>query len=78
MNHSQIVSFIWDVADVIRDTLKRGKDQDVILSLTVLRRLDCVLVPNKPQVLAVQATLLWSFKTRLNSFIFTKELLNGS
>ena len=24
MNHSQIVSFIWGVADLIRDTLKRG------------------------------------------------------
>jgi hypothetical protein len=23
MNHSQIVSFIWDVADLIRDTSKR-------------------------------------------------------
>ena len=31
MNHSQIVSFIWGVADLIRDTFKRGKYQDVIL-----------------------------------------------
>ena len=55
MNHSQIVSFIWGVADLIRDTFKRGKYQDVILPLTVLRRLDCVLAPTKRQVLAVQA-----------------------
>ncbi len=55
MNHSQIVSFIWGVADLIRDTFKRGKYQDVILPLTVLRRLDCVLAPTKPEVLAVQA-----------------------
>ena len=55
MNHSQIVSFIWGVADLIRDTLKRGKYQDVILPLTVLRRLDCVLAPTKRKVLAVQA-----------------------
>ena len=41
MNHSQIVSFLWGVADLIRDTFKRGKYQDVILPLTVLRRLDC-------------------------------------
>ena len=47
MNHSQIVSFIWGVADLIRDTFKRGKYQDVILPLTVLRRLDCVLAPTK-------------------------------
>jgi type I restriction enzyme M protein len=43
MNHGEIVSFIWGVADLIRDTFKRGKYQDVILPLTVLRRLDCVL-----------------------------------
>ena len=63
MNHSQIVSFIWGVADLIRDTFKRGKYQDVILPLTVLRRLDCVLAPNKRKVLAVQAR----FKGRLDN-----------
>ena len=56
MNHSQIVSFIWGVADLIRDTFKRGKYQDVMLPLTVLRRLDCVLAPTKAKVLRVQAT----------------------
>ena len=55
MNHSQIVSFIWGVADLIRDTFKRGKYQDVILPLTVLRRLDSVLAGTKPKVLEVQA-----------------------
>jgi hypothetical protein len=44
MNHGEIVSFIWGVADLIRDTFKHGKYQDVILPLTVLRRLDCVLL----------------------------------
>jgi type I restriction enzyme M protein len=57
MNHSEIVSFIWGVADLIRDTLKRGKYQDVILPLTVLRRLDCVLARTKDKVLAKQAEL---------------------
>ena len=28
MNHSEIASFIWGVADLIRDTFKRGKYQD--------------------------------------------------
>lgn len=55
MNHSEIVSFLWGVADLIRDTFKRGKYQDVILPLTVLRRLDCVLAPTKPNVLETQA-----------------------
>ncbi len=50
-NHSDKVSFIWSVADLIRDTFKRSKYQDVILPLTVLRRIDCVLQPTKPRVL---------------------------
>src|SRR5438876_1353581 len=57
MNHSEIVSFLWGVADLIRDTFKRGKYQDVILPLTVLRRLDCVLTPTKAKVLETQAKL---------------------
>ena len=57
MNHSEIVSFLWGVADLIRDTFKRGKYQDVILPLTVLRRLDCVLAATKQKVLGRQAEL---------------------
>lgn len=55
MNHSEIVSLLWGVADLVRDTFKRGKYQDIILPLTVLRRLDCVLANNKDKVLAKQA-----------------------
>src|SRR5437588_3337842 len=57
MNHSEIVSLLWGVADLIRDTFKRGKYQDVILPVTVLRRLDCVVGPTKDKVLAKQAEL---------------------
>ena len=57
MNHSEITSFLWGVADLIRDSFKRGKYQDVILPLTVLRRLDCVLAPTKEAVLRRQAEL---------------------
>src|SRR5260370_41491569 len=57
MNHSEIVSFLWGVADLIRDTFRRGRYQDVILPLTVLRRLDCVLADTKEKVLARQAEL---------------------
>jgi len=57
LNHSEIVSFLWGVADLIRDTFRRGKYQDVILPLTVLRRLDCVLAPKKEKVLAKLAEL---------------------
>ena len=54
MNHSEIVSFIWSVANLIRGPIRRGKYQDVILPLTVLRRLDCVLAPTKAAVLERQ------------------------
>jgi len=56
-NHGEIVNFIWSVADLIRDSFKRGKYQDVILPLTVLRRIDCVLSPTKKQVLETNARL---------------------
>ncbi len=55
MKHGEIVSFLWDVANLIRDTFKRGKYQDVILPLTVLRRLDCVLAEKKQAVLETEA-----------------------
>lgn len=51
-NFSEKSNFLWSVADLIRDDFKRGKYQDVILPLTVLRRIDSVLEPTKDQVLA--------------------------
>jgi len=55
MNHGEIVSFIWSVADLIRDTFRRGRYQDVILPFTVLRRIDCVLSSTKEKVLKTNA-----------------------
>ncbi len=54
-NFGQIASFIWGTADLIRDVFKRGKYQDVILPLTVLRRIDCVLKPTRQKVLDASA-----------------------
>src|SRR5437870_3468153 len=51
MSYSEIVSFLWGIADLIRDSFRRGEYQNVILPLTVLRRLDCVLAPTKERVL---------------------------
>ncbi len=51
------VTFLWSVADLIRDHVKRGKYQDVILPLTVLRRIDCVLEPTREDVRATNAEL---------------------
>ncbi|BCX81987.1 type I restriction enzyme M protein [Methylomarinovum caldicuralii] len=56
--HSRIVSFIWGIADdVLRDVYVRGKYRDVILPMTVIRRLDALLEPTKPAVLAMKQQL---------------------
>ena len=47
-----ISSFIWNTADsLLRDLYVRGKYRDVILPMTVIRRLDAVLEPTKDAVL---------------------------
>jgi type I restriction enzyme M protein len=46
------VSFIWSVADLLRGPYRPNQYKDVMLPLTVLRRLDCVLEPSKDKVLA--------------------------
>ena len=53
-----IANFIWGIADdVLRDLYVRGKYRDVILPMTVLRRLDAVLEPTKQAVLDMKARL---------------------
>ncbi len=56
--HNSIVSFIWGIADdCLRDVYVRGKYRDVILPMTVIRRLDAVLEDSKQQVLDMKAKL---------------------
>ena len=53
-----LTNFIWNIADdVLRDVYVRGKYRDVILPMTVLRRLDAVLEPTKQAVLEMKAAL---------------------
>ena len=53
-----ISSFIWGIADdVLRDVYVRGKYRDVILPMTVIRRLDAVLEPTKDDVLRMKEQL---------------------
>ena len=53
-----IANFIWGIADdVLRDLYVRGKYRDVILPMTVLRRLDSLLEPSKPAVLEMKTSL---------------------
>lgn len=53
--HNAIVSFIWGIADdCLRDVYVRGKYRDVILPMTVIRRLDAMLEDTKPAVLEMK------------------------
>ena len=54
--HNQIVSFIWGIADdCLRDVYVRGKYRDVILPMTVIRRLDAAGITNQTEALCVAA-----------------------
>lgn len=53
-----ITGFIWNIADdVLRDVYTRGKYRDVILPMTVIRRLDAVLESTKEDVLKLDKQL---------------------
>ena len=52
MNQSEISSFIWGTADLLRGSFKAHEYGDIILPFTVMRRLDIVLEPTKQEVLA--------------------------
>ena len=56
--YNSIVSFIWGIADdCLRDVYVRGKYRDVILPMTVIRRLDAMLEETKPAVLTMKKQL---------------------
>ena len=58
MSTLNISGFIWGIADdVLRDVYVRGKYRDVILPMTVIRRLDAVLEPTKDEVRAAKERL---------------------
>ena len=58
MTTLNISSFIWGIADdILRDVYVRGKYRDVILPMTVIRRLDAVLEPSKDEVRATKERL---------------------
>ena len=57
-NMNWISNYIWGITDdVLRDLYVRGKYRDVILPMTVLRRLDAVLEDSKQSVLDMKKTL---------------------
>ena len=79
MDQSQlnwITDFIWNIADdVLRDVFVRSKYRDVILPMTVLRRLDAVLEPrsNTMKMGIWKDDLADSLKTAEQIFCFTRD-----
>ena len=47
----KIVTFLWDIAKLLRDACKKSENQNFILPFTVLRRLDYALKDTKQKVL---------------------------
>lgn len=49
--YSQLASFIWAVADLLRGDFKQSQYGRIVLPFTLLRRMECVLAPTKEAVL---------------------------
>jgi len=47
---SSEVNFIWSIANKLRGPYKSDKYKDVIIPMTILRRFECALAPNKQAV----------------------------
>jgi hypothetical protein len=51
-SHSKLAAFIWSVADLLRGDFKQSQYGRIILSFSLLRRLESVLEPSKAAALA--------------------------
>jgi len=47
---STLGSFIWSIADQLRGPYRPNQYGNVILPLTILRRLDCIIEPDRETV----------------------------
>ncbi|MFA6961949.1 MAG: type I restriction-modification system subunit M N-terminal domain-containing protein [Opitutaceae bacterium] len=49
---NNLAAYSWSIADLLRGDFKQSQYGRIILPFTLLRRLECVLAPTKPKVLA--------------------------
>ena len=49
---NNLAAYSWSLADLLRGDFKQSQYGRIILPFTLLRRLECVLAPTKPKVLA--------------------------
>ena len=64
VNHQNLSSFIWSVADLLRGDYRQSDYGKVILPFTVLRRLDCVLERTKAKGNAIPYDIIEISKLR--------------
>lgn len=69
-NFSDKANFIWSVAELIRGPYRPNQYKDVMLPLTVLRRLDCVLESTKEEVLSKTQELSGSIVKNVDPILF--------
>ncbi|WP_425059182.1 hypothetical protein SCACP_38570 [Sporomusa carbonis] len=51
MEHQNLASFIWSVADLLRGDFRQSEYGRIILPFTLLRRLECVLAPYRDEIM---------------------------
>jgi type I restriction enzyme M protein len=66
VNDTNLSSFIWSVADLLRGDYRQSEYGKVILPFCVLRRLDCVLEGTKAAVLALEQAYFPRFDRKKN------------
>ncbi|WP_044285732.1 type I restriction-modification system subunit M [Mesomycoplasma ovipneumoniae] len=53
--YNKLISFIWSVADdCLRDVYVRGKYRDVILPMTLIKRFDSIIEPEKANIMKLK------------------------
>lgn len=56
LEYNKLISFIWSVADdCLRDVYVRGKYRDVIIPMTVIRRFDSIIEPEKENIMKLKS-----------------------
>lgn len=69
-NFQEKVTFIWDLADLLRGSYKRNEYQKVILPFTVLKRFDSVLEYSKKDFLIKYNNLKDTIESRDHPFLY--------
>ncbi len=68
-NWNDKVNFIWTIAELLRGPYRPNQYKDIMLPMTVLRRLDCVLERTKDKVLSKKQELLNSKLKNIEPFL---------